>query len=484
MEWKKIMWAKKPDGGRKMGLGMYIIVFGLPFLILVFMLRGGQKINRLKSAGVSLSQTSQAVRSTETVEVTAEAKEIKSDRAITAVKGTTEVGKTSNTENNAEKKANNALDLAAREVNADKERPAIPDVDALPGSNAQKGGNRRAQPEDSNPFSTGMIQYGNAPGGSTMGGGAMSPGSFDQQPLDTPNLDQLEYHRPADKKTELSKTDPQKSTTGQNQEGSSGNSVNSAKFYAAENYLPRGQEIELWLLDTVRTDQPQPLITLGVAKDVRFGEDGPVVIPFGTRLLASCQGNPDKGSRIIIDATSLQFLDGSEVPVAGIIKYEDGAQGVPAYYIPPPTWVQMSSYVNDFIAGYLDLIYLKQQSNLGLQIGTVGISATQPTFSAKNEALSATSEVIKTFASKQMEEVQSRYPAYLIAPPGMKVKLQLTEQFSLVNRGHGVAALKPIKIVDTESQSGGLNLPPNIKDALKAVQKVSEQTANNAIATP
>jgi hypothetical protein len=222
--------------------------------------------------------------------------------------------------------------------------------------------------------------------------------------------------------------------------------------FAPGSFLPRGYYLELYLLDTVRTDQPQPIVTFGVARDAVFGRK--VFIPFGTRLLATVQGSPTQGTRVQISPSSFQFPDGSELSVSGVIKGLDNAASVPAYYIPPPTWVQLSGYVNDFMSGYLDLLYLRQQEASRLTIGSVSVGTTQSVFDYKSEALSTTSNVIRDFAKKQMDELQSRYAPYLTVPAGTKVFLQLTAPLSPTDRGVNVAQLKAVEQGKSAAQQG------------------------------
>lgn len=194
-------------------------------------------------------------------------------------------------------------------------------------------------------------------------------------------------------------------------------------------FLPRGFEIEAYLLTRVETTSQETVVTLGVAKNVVYR--GRMMLPMGTRLLGSSSGEAVR-DRISIRVDTVLFPNGQELPLNAVVRDTDKMTGVRSYYIPPPTWVQMAPYVNDFLSAYLALVAQNQQRGIQLQIGDVKVQPQVQTFDAKTEAISATSKAIQTFSERQMNELSRRYAANNVVPPGTRcyVVLQGATDFS------------------------------------------------------
>ncbi len=418
MDWSKLVWSKYPDGRRKFGFIFYAVPM-IAFLagLGYYVWSGEQASSQMRGQGVSADRLSRAVHTTSKVEQPPPATTIDSERDLRSVR---EAGQTSSATpanpNPASGGSNalNALDIAVQDV----KRPVDPqrqtaDQPVLPGAvryddpvelvtdpapSAESRPTPRDQPQPANPADV--------------------------------NLSDLVVYR---RKTETSA--PAQASPPQQP---------AAKKWTEGKFLPRGHPISLYLLEFIRTDQAQPLIIFGVARDVKF--HGKIIIPFGTRLLTTVSGTPSKGNRVAVAPSSFQFPDGTELAVSGVMKGADKMTGLPAYYMPPPTWVQLSGYVNDFLSGYLALIYDRQQSLNKLQIGSVTVGASTPAFDPKLEAISATSQVIRDFASRNMDELQARYAPFLIVPPGTPAEMELIAPLTLETAGIDVAPLQQPRI--------------------------------------
>lgn len=403
---KKFLFAQKPDGRPKAGIGIYVLFLLVPFAIWMMAQQSEKAVAQAPGYGVSAPNLASAVRRTAEVEEEKRQSSLSDKGKLAAVKDTSHVADV--TEGSQVPERRNALDLAVVEATkeTEHERPVIDEEAAsLPGSTVRSH------------------QFGIAP--SITPGGFLAREAGTSHSASGAGLAQLTVFRRS--------TAPAPAAAAP--------TVTEASRWAEGRFLPRGHYVPLYLLDTITTNDEQPIVTLAVARDVRFM--GKVVIPFGTRLLAASGGhNPGKGFRVQLSVSSFQFPSGRELAVSGVIKGEDRASGLPAYYIPPPLWVHMQAYVQDFMAGYLDLLYLRQQNASRLQIGSVDVGFSQPAFDAKSEALSVTSTVIRDFAKAQMDELQARHAAHLVVPAGSVVWLQLLAPISLEDSGINVADMK------------------------------------------
>ena len=188
--------------------------------------------------------------------------------------------------------------------------------------------------------------------------------------------------------------------------------------YETGEFLPRGFEIEAYLLSRVETGSQETVVTLGVAKSVV--RNGKLLLPMGTRLLGSSAGAAIR-DRVPIRVDTVLYPNGEELPITAVVRDADKMTGVRSYYIPPPTWVQMAPFVNDFLSAYLAILAQNQTRGISLKVGDVSVQPQVQTFDAKGEALNATSKAIQTFAERQMTELSRRYAATNVVPPGTRV---------------------------------------------------------------
>lgn len=467
MNWKKrlkkFFLSKHPDGRSKAGLGIFMLPL-IPFFGIIIWLRMSSasiaKNEAMKGKGVSASQISDAVKSTSEVrESEDDTPKIESERDLKSENSFKQVASPAPNEMHASAPLEeaepagstgeiNALDRAARlaQTPVEKERPVIREIPTMPG--AVKLGDTASVPVEESGQRDGP--RGSIANTLTPSGG--EGGNFSIDAL-------IAYKR---------KPTP---------EGTTKKPAAQQPYPWGDGlFLPRGQNIPLYLLETIRTDDVQPIIICGVARDVLDVKRERVIIPFGTRLLISVNAGPDKGQRVVATPSSFQFPDGSELAVAGVIKGYDKMTGLPSYYIPPPTWVQMSAYVNDFLSGYLGLIYEKQQMNTQLSIGGVTVGQTQPTFDPKMEAISATSEVIRDYAKQQMTELQARYAPYLVVPAGTPCYMTLTSPLTVTKRGMDVAPMAS-PVPDRPQSSDNPLMPAALNGAKSVGSELSAQAA-------
>ena len=265
--------------------------------------------------------------------------------------------------------------------------------------------------------------------------------------------------------------------------------TSAARRTTAHLFLPRGEKIQACLLDTVQSGNLASYIELAVLKPVYF--DGDLMMPFGARLVgaASVTGTMD---RMEVSITAVRFMDRMELPIKGIAKDSvDGATGIRAYYIPPPTMVQLAPYLNDFLTAFLQAEAMRLQST---SISVAGLTVQQNSAAQVNEAaVQAASEAITSLAAKQIDRLQNRYQEQWVVPIGTKCVVQLTSNFDAGPLYQeqpietAVAEMPlPIRPNGTEAfpvgTLGGANVPGAAADTAAAARKAAQTAA--AIPTP
>ncbi len=294
---------------------------------------------------------------------------------------------------------------------------ALNEPAALPGkTTAENGAGDSHQPVGES------TNWARGEGNNAYGGAAWSPSgasgaSSGSAPIRRPDLKKLVWSAPDEAS---SPSAPNSSaggaTVGQTQPG-----------HRSRLFLPRGELIEVYLLDTIETGNLASYVEFGVARNRYFNSHRPV-LPFGA-ILIGASSQTGVRDRIQVSISAMRLRDGREFPIAGVVKDIDRRVGIKAYYIPQPKLVQLAPYVDDFLRSYLEIL-AQNRSSAQLQVGPVGLQM-QPsvTGQAKDEALLAASTAVRDFAQKQLEELQSRYAAHLVAPRGLSVLVQLTSPF-------------------------------------------------------
>ncbi len=193
-------------------------------------------------------------------------------------------------------------------------------------------------------------------------------------------------------------------------------------------FLPRGEWIPCYLLTNIETGAyGATMCELGVAEDVIFS--GRRQLGFGTRILGTVAsgGNGSVRTRIMIETTALRYPTGLEIPVSGRAKGEDRNEGVPAYYISPPDWVQVAPYVSSFLNAWMQAAAQASRQEQTLSVAGVSLTAnSQQNFKPALEAQLAGANAIQEFLHARLAEAETRFGAHLVIPAGTFVWVQLT----------------------------------------------------------
>ena len=199
--------------------------------------------------------------------------------------------------------------------------------------------------------------------------------------------------------------------------------------FAIGMFLPRGTEIPLYVLDTYQSDEQQTFITFGVAASVMF--QGKYLLPFGTRMFGSMTPAP-RGQRVSGTIHTIQFPDGRELSVSGMIKGLDGHTGVPAYYIAKHQLpLEIGMVAGAFTKAYLDTLQQYQERKFQLSVGSAGLTTANPTIDGAQAAIQATSKTIQDRISEHLSELSRRYSPYLTVIAGTECKLVLLAPLDL-----------------------------------------------------
>lgn len=465
----KHMFGKLPDGRPTYGFGTVVLVVGVPFLAIVFFVRNSSNPAReTRGVGVDTPRVDSMIQSGEPAKETLTASAVQTERTgllVTEAERAADQTAAKIEEGERSSRSNrSAIDsvIADASKEIEKERPVVVDDSGFfPGSSrAAAGSDPSLVPPAGSPSSHGIAGIGGIPSGmggssgSNSGANPGNPGAFvvyRRKDLDPPAASEV----PAPAL-------PAKPTT---------------PTYVDGKFLPRAHEIVAYTLDAIRTDQPQPLIRLGVAQDVIFRSK--VVVPFGTMIIGTATGAPAAGNRVPVAVNALQWTDGSEVALSAVVKGLDGAAGVPGYYIPTPAMVHVGAIGTRFVEAYMDLLYARRQQSLSVQIGgaTVGTSPGS-TVSPENEALAATSDTIKTYLQSQLKEVQQRNAPYFVIPAGTKVKLQLLNPLSITSRAVGAAGVMSTSPSPVTGSDAAANSGAGPADAMAKLQEAITNAAS------
>lgn len=193
--------------------------------------------------------------------------------------------------------------------------------------------------------------------------------------------------------------------------------------FDTKNFLPRGFFFPVYILTTIQTVNQEDLIIMGVAENVIF--QNKVQIPFGTRLLGSAAASNFE-DRVSVNVDTILYPDGRELPISAFLKdSSDLASGVRGYYIPQPLRVQLTPYVNEFIAAWTQAVtdrYANQNSNSDSSNNDGQVSE-----SAANSAAS----LIRQQAAKIQDRLDRRYPEKVVVPIGTRAYVQIRSPLDL-----------------------------------------------------
>lgn len=470
-----------PDGRPGKGLGHFLLAFGILLVVALYWKYTSKKeiVAKTPDLGANIERLSNAVASDRHVEDPKSAANIASERDLNTVQESSEV-KQNNPAPEQKSQSSSAIDIVGQmAITPEDERPRIPEAYSLPGMPTRPSGANVSSDMQTTEDGDYSSSYRNRDGASEPR--MFATGSSQNQdtkggPIAV-SLADLKIFRATAKAP-----------------ASAPNAGEHQPKWIDGQFLPRGYDLmEVYLLDMVRTDQQQPIVTFAVAKDVKY--HGKVVIPFGTMVLANVAGAPAQGQNVIATPMSLQFPDGSEVALSGVIKSLDGSMGMPAIYVPLPMEVQFNSLVAEFISSYLNLLYVKQSQLKNLTIGGVSVTnTTSTTFDPAQQALASASDAINEFAKNQLTELQNRFAAHLVVPPGAHCKIQLLAPLDLSTKAIGSASVMHDKAYESlkeaakqaisAAKNGASNMQSELSTALSKLGTTANSSAEKTNSSP
>jgi hypothetical protein len=188
--------------------------------------------------------------------------------------------------------------------------------------------------------------------------------------------------------------------------------------FTTNNFLPRGTQIPVVVVSDVNTGNVESPVEMMVAHDIVF--QGNVVLRFGTKILGAAAADGVR-NRVLINADTILYPDGRELPLSALVMGDDLSTGVPAYFIPIPVDVAAFAYANQFLVSYLQQ-FGNNSSNtvqsLLLSNGVAGALTNNGTFSAKDAAVNAGSNAIQQFASQYGQTLYNLNAPHLFLPKG------------------------------------------------------------------
>lgn len=188
----------------------------------------------------------------------------------------------------------------------------------------------------------------------------------------------------------------------------------------AVRFLPRGERIPVYVLNTVESGKTSGFVELGVARNIYF--NGRLVLPFGFRFLGVA-ADDGKGQRMKINVDSIRDRTGLEVAASAYAEDSAGRVGVPAYYYAPPLLTQMAPLLASFLQSYSQAV-ANSKGYTVIQLAD-GVSQVKPA-ETRSQMLEASTKAIGDFLSQQVTELQDRNPAYLAVYAGTPAYIRLS----------------------------------------------------------
>lgn len=187
-------------------------------------------------------------------------------------------------------------------------------------------------------------------------------------------------------------------------------------------FLPRGYMFPVYILSTVQTVGQEDMVVMAVAENVVFQHK--VQLPFGTRLLGQGAATSFE-DRIAINVDTILYPDGRELPISAFLKDPfDLSSGVRGYYIPQPLRVQLTPYVNEFLATWLEATVDRYSNNQDSDNGDSDEDS-------RVSALEGGSDLIRDQARKIQDRLNNRFPEKVVIPIGTKAYVQLRSALDL-----------------------------------------------------
>ncbi|HKB91315.1 MAG TPA: TrbI/VirB10 family protein, partial [Opitutaceae bacterium] len=189
-------------------------------------------------------------------------------------------------------------------------------------------------------------------------------------------------------------------------------------------FLPRGYTLAVYLIRPVNTLDLSGMVELGIGENAVFNHH--LQLPFGTRIYGTAS-TPNVSDRIAISVDAMVFPDGQELPITGVVLDMDGLPGVRGYYFPQPIAVQAFPYLNEAAIGFLESNKSLDQT---VTASTQGLS-TRSRSTLKNQVNSGAQKGIASALQHQQEELDRRYPPYVLVKAGTGAWIQLTTALDL-----------------------------------------------------
>jgi hypothetical protein len=237
------------------------------------------------------------------------------------------------------------------------------------------------------------------------------------------------------------------------------------------NYLPAGYRIHVSFVRGFQTFSGENTVTMVIDQPVKFL--GKTLIPAGLRVLGTSQGNDFFRNRVQIRSQSLQYPHGEKSSLPGILKGEDDAIGIPAYFQDAPMNGLLIPFINALITEYLDnvkqtrLAIIQQLARETIQATALGGSAQpQTSYDPKVSLINATAEALQKHIEARNAYYTRLYQPYFEIKRGMTGWIELSADTDLTFRPIGSnLAVNTTRVTGTEMDglpSGGK--PPSPRD--------------------
>lgn len=203
--------------------------------------------------------------------------------------------------------------------------------------------------------------------------------------------------------------------------------------FDTDRFLPRGFFFPVYLLTTIQTVNQEDIVVLGVAENVIFQHK--VQLPFGTRLLGSASGSSFE-DRVSVNVDTILYPDGRELPISAFLKdASDLSSGVKGYYIPQPLRVQLTPYINEFIASWTQAATQRYSGSRDNNDGLVSLAGAEQS-----------ANLIREQANRIQQRLDRRYPEKVVVPIGTKAFVQLRSPLDLTRArvGGSLSNTQPI----------------------------------------
>lgn len=197
--------------------------------------------------------------------------------------------------------------------------------------------------------------------------------------------------------------------------------------------VPRGSLIQVCLLTTVDTGNPEAVIQFAADRDFIFNHR--CQVPFGTRFLGKL-ANEAARDRLNLSASTIVYPDGTEIPIsARVVEAGDDTAdirpGIAADYLPPPAWAQVAPYLAEAVGGTLGLLEARAQPQVALGFGGLNVQASTPGGDLRGPVYQSSAQAVQDFAMGRLKEFERREAGCHIIPAGTECWLQLDADLDL-----------------------------------------------------